>query len=141
MLLNLEKCFRSKHKHLSDRDAGIELGDIGARVDAADVLATGHTNITVVTPSGTPAVLDLPVVSASIGAISDQQNSMVCVSSTVASDHTTRVVLKDVLVGFDCNGHWLLLCGSHQVLVTGRANETRDALDTFDGSRRHGHVT
>ena len=67
-----------------------------------------NSNVTLVTPSSSPRVLDEEVVLSVKGTISDGEDTVVEVGSTSGGDDTTGVGLEGELIGFNGNGDWLL---------------------------------
>merc|ERR1740139_1837135 len=94
-----------------------------------------------ITPARTPAVLHLPVISSGISAIADQQYTVISVGSTAVGNDTSSVVLEDVLVGLNGNGHRLLLSRRHQVIVGGFAEGACKALHTLNSAGWHCNIT
>ena len=80
----------------------------GLRGDAALVVGVpAHLDVAVDTPAGAPGVLDEPVVAAALGAIADDQHSVVQTSAGAAGlvVHTARVQLERGVRGVDGRGH------------------------------------
>jgi len=79
----------------------------GVAGDSAVVVSvSGHVDVSVVTPRGSPAVLDEPVVLPTHGSVSDGQY---CVVQSVGAAsglvvHTTGVELERVVAGVDGDG-------------------------------------
>ncbi len=71
-------------------------------------LALLNENVSAHSPSSSPRVLDLPVVSAGEGSVSDGEDTVVEVGSALSGEDSARVELESVLVGLNGNGNWLL---------------------------------
>lgn len=67
----------------------------------AGTIGDSDANISILTPAGTPRVLDLVVGLAVVGSVADSQHSMVKFSATVGGDDATGVSLEHLLVGLD----------------------------------------
>ena len=67
-----------------------------------------NSNVTLVTPSSSPGVLDEEVVLSVKSTISDGENTVIEVGSTSGGDDTAGVGLEGKLIGFNGNGDWLL---------------------------------
>ena len=93
-----------------------------------------NSNVTLVTPSSSPRVLDEEVVLSVKGTISDGEDTVVEVGSATLGDDTTVVHLEDALVSLDGNRDWSLGDGSHQILaggVWGNILVSLDLTNTF----------
>merc|ERR1719265_2713088 len=90
---------------------------VGARIDATLVCSLHEAHEAVLTPGLSPAVLHLPVVVSAVSSIADEQHAVVGVGAALASDHTTCVVLEDVLICLDGNGNRLSLKRRLQVRI------------------------
>merc|ERR1711907_897530 len=84
-----------------------------------DALAglSGESDVSSLTPGGTPGVLDLVIQVATFRAISDSQDSVVQISAAGPVIENTRVVVHHQ-TGIDGDGNWLLVnSGDHFVIV------------------------
>jgi len=80
-----------------------------SHVDTADTFSVNISNSdeSRFTPAGTPGVLDNPVVLLSIVSVTNNQDTVVEVSSALSAvEDTTLISLEGTLVGFNSNGDW-----------------------------------
>ena len=77
----------------------------------------GKKDVSILAPSGTPGVLDLPVVLAGVGTVTDDEDTVVELGSTGAGEDTRFVELESRLVSLDGDGDWLLGDGGHEGLL------------------------
>ena len=75
-------------------------------MDTADTRAINgsESDVTVLTPFGAPRVLDNPVVNTVLGTVTNSEDSVVNVDTTVLLDNTTGVINESVAASFDANG-------------------------------------
>jgi len=105
-------------------------------IDTALVAATDHADVTLLTPRGTPGVLDNPVVLASIGTITNGEDTVVEVGAAGAVKDTRGVELEALLVGLNGNGDGLCANSGEEsrlavgldVLVAGEGDNGRASL-------------
>jgi hypothetical protein len=79
----------------------------GGFLDTTDTSSGGDTDLDVslVSPAGTPRVLDEVIIFSRFGSISDGEDTVIEVSSTSSSGEDTSLVhLEGSLVSFDSNG-------------------------------------
>merc|ERR550537_1183587 len=76
------------------------------RCNAALVHSTLDQHVAVHAPACPPAVLDLPVISATRGAETNGKDTMIQVCTAAACQDSRAVHLEGHLVCFNCNGHW-----------------------------------
>jgi len=79
--------------------------------------ATAQKDVALVSPGGTPRVLDLVVVVTALSSVADGEDTVVEVSSAGASEDTRGVELEVLLVSLDGNRHGLLGEGIHHSAV------------------------
>lgn len=86
-----------------------------------------------VTPAGTPGVLDEEEVLSVEGSVSDGEDTVVEVGSASSGDDTTGVSLEGVLVGLNGNGDWSFSEGSLHLgdRVGWDVSESRDGTNTL----------
>jgi len=92
----------------------------GLLSNTALVLTTDHSHITLLTPRGTPRVLDDPVrsVGGGISVIADGQNTMVqLLTARRIRQDTARVKLKAGLIGLNGNRDRTNVDGSQQSIL------------------------
>jgi hypothetical protein len=80
-----------------------------SHVDTADTFSVNISNSdeSRFTPAGTPGVLDNPVVLLSIVSVTNNQDTVVEVSSAVSAvENTTLISLEGSLIGFNGNRDW-----------------------------------
>jgi len=88
-------------------------------LDTANTSAGGDTDsdVTVLTPRSSPGVLDSEELSAVIGTISYNEDTVVERGSALGGgDNTTGVRVEDGLVGLNGNGDWSLVEGSLELV-------------------------
>jgi len=92
----------------------------GSHVDTADTFSSNisDSDVTTLTPAGAPGVLDNPVSLVTFGSETNDQDTVVELSSAVSAvEDTTGVALEGTLVGFNGNGDWALADSSSQLVV------------------------
>jgi len=90
--------------------------------DTAHVDITLHSDVSLLSPGGSPGVLDLPVVGGTISAITNNQNTVVEGSAAGGrGQNTSGVELEDGLVGLDGDGDGSDVGGGEESgLIAGR---------------------
>ena len=73
------------------------------------ILALLHSDVSILTPRGTPGVLHLPVVHTIVSAVANSQDTVVQVGAAVTSVHTRGVQLEAELISLDGHRHGLLV--------------------------------
>ena len=81
-------------------------------------LVGGDLDVSLISPGGTPRVLDEEVLLTVLGSVSDGEDTVVESGSASGGDDTTVVSLEDVLVGLDGDGNWSLGEGSLELSDT-----------------------
>jgi len=102
------------------------LGWVG-RLVGNTALGEGHLDVTLVTPAGTPGVLDENVVSSLFGTVANSEDTVVKSGSASGFDDTTGVHLEGRLIGFNGNGDWSLGNGSLEL-----GSRWGDIFERFD---------
>lgn len=92
---------------------GRRAGEDTALAGSLDTAATGEQDVAIVTPAGAPRVLDLVVVNAVEGAVTDGEDTVVKVGAAGGGEDTRLVQLEGGLVSLDGDGHGALVQGSH----------------------------
>jgi len=84
------------------------------------------TDVTLITPDGTPRVLNNESFASSAAVITDSQDTMIKLSTTESLDYTLSVELEEKTVSFNSNSNGLLLKSSLQ-LVRGLSSDILEA--------------
>jgi len=88
-------------------------------LDTADTDTVGDTDsdVTLLTPLGSPGVLDDVVVLTVLGTVTDGEDGVIHLSSALGGgDDTTGVLMEGWLVSLNTNGDWLLGNGSLKLI-------------------------
>ena len=93
-----------------------------------ELAAAAQVDVAVCAPRCTPRVLDLPVVLASLGAVSDGEHAVVELVTACGGHYTGGVELERALVGLNGDRHGLLGHGGHEggLAALGHVLEARD---------------
>jgi len=102
--------------HESDSLAcgSVGLGEEGVHLDTADTVALDHAelDVSLVSPGGSPRVLDEPVVATVLGTVADGKDGVIEVESAGYVVQDTRgVVFEAILSRLNCNSSRLLSYG------------------------------
>jgi hypothetical protein len=92
---------------------------------------TSKTDVSLLSPGGSPRVLDLPVVTSvgGISSVSNDEDTVVQSSSAGRGHDTASVELEDILVSLNGDGDWLLDSGS----LEGSLRVGWDVSESSDG--------
>jgi len=90
------------------------------------------TDVTLITPDGTPRVLNNESFTSSAAVITDSQDTMIKLSTTESLDYTLSVELEEKTVSFNSNSNGLLLKSSLQ-LVRGLSSDILEAAVNLSG--------
>jgi hypothetical protein len=108
----------------------------GSREDTANVgRGSSDSDVSLVSPGGSPGVLDEEEVDSVQGSISDSEDSVVEVLSASLGDDSGSVGLEGNLVGLNGNSDWLFVDGSLELVnaVLWNINESLDVSDNLGG--------
>jgi len=78
----------------------------GSVEDTTGVRGGSESDVTGISPSSSPGVLDENVFNTLKGSVSDSEDTVIKLGSTSSSDDTTGVTLESELIGFNGNGDW-----------------------------------
>jgi len=88
-----------------------------------------HLDVTTITPSWSPRVLDEVIISCSFSSITDSQNTVVEGGRTRSREHSRLIELEPNTAGIDCDTNGLLGNSSHK----GRLTSNLDSLESRYG--------
>jgi len=81
--------------------------DTAGTVSVIELVTGGEVNVTLLTPAGTPGVLDNESFITADSGVANSQDSVVQTVTASALDDTRAVELEDVFISFDGDGDWL----------------------------------
>jgi len=110
--------------HLSTDDVGSHVGD------TALVLVADHADVALLTPRGTPGVLDNPVGLGAVSAVTNSEDTVVEVGTASTVEDTTRVELEAHLVSLNSNSNGDDVDSVHEVSLSGGDIDVARDLDS-----------